>query len=81
MSTLHKAAEALDCDVVYAIIPRRPLEEIVDERARAIALRHLGDVARTMELEAQGITDEDFEDIVTDFIRENVRAADIWDTP
>ena len=79
MSTLRRAAEALDCDLVYEIIPRRPLDETVNDRARALALRQLDDVARTMELEDQGVTDEDFEDRVADYIRENIREADLWD--
>ena len=79
MSTLRRAAEALDCDLVYEIIPRRPLDETVNDRARALALRQLDDVARTMELEDQGVADEDFEDRVADYIRENIREADLWD--
>jgi predicted DNA-binding mobile mystery protein A len=78
MSTLRKAAAALDCDLVYAIIPRQPLEESIRNRARALALRQLGDVARTMELEAQGVTDESVEDRVADYIRDNIRESDLW---
>jgi predicted DNA-binding mobile mystery protein A len=39
LKTLAEAADALDCDVVYAVIPRRPLDDIVRERAERLALR------------------------------------------
>ncbi len=39
LKTLMEAADALDCDVVYAVIPRRPLDDIVRERAQRVALR------------------------------------------
>jgi predicted DNA-binding mobile mystery protein A len=39
LKTLTEAADALDCDVVYAVIPRRPLDDVVRERAQHLALR------------------------------------------
>ena len=79
LNTLRKAAGALDCTLVYAIVPRRSLDEIVRDRARALALRELGHVDRTMELEDQAVSDSDLEDRIADYIRENIREADLWD--
>lgn len=81
MSTLRKAAEALDCDLVYALVPRRPIEETIRERTRTVALRELGYVDRTMELEDQAVTAEDREERIANYIRDNVRDADLWDQP
>jgi predicted DNA-binding mobile mystery protein A len=78
MSTLRRAAEALDCDLVYDFVPRRPLEETVNQRARALARRQLDDVARTMALENQGISEGYFEDRVANHIRDYIREADLW---
>lgn len=50
---LRKLADGLDCELVYALVPRRPLTEVVHERARAIALEEVDSVVHTMSLEDQ----------------------------
>src|SRR5665213_282755 len=37
LATLRRVAEALDCTLVYAFVPKKPLETIVRERARMFA--------------------------------------------
>ncbi|MDP3740244.1 MAG: mobile mystery protein A [Hyphomonadaceae bacterium] len=57
--TLHKlrdVAEALDCTLVYALIPNRPLDEVLLKRAREIAEKALVRVDHTMALENQSLT-------------------------
>jgi predicted DNA-binding mobile mystery protein A len=41
LHSLRKAADALDCDLVYALVPRRSLEDTVLTRARSLARRDL----------------------------------------
>ena len=53
MSSLRKAADALGCDVVYAIVPRQSLESLVRDRARAIARSEIETVTHSMSLEEQ----------------------------
>ncbi len=53
LGQLRKLADGLDCELVYALVPRRPLPEIVRERARTIALDEVGAVAHSMGLEDQ----------------------------
>ncbi|WPG37752.1 mobile mystery protein A [Variovorax sp. EBFNA2] len=53
LGQLRKLADGLDCELVYALVPRRPLTEMVKERARAIAIEEVGRVAHTMSLEDQ----------------------------
>src|ERR671914_403124 len=48
LATLRRAAEALDCTLVYALIPNKPLEATVRERARAFARRRLRPVEHSM---------------------------------
>jgi predicted DNA-binding mobile mystery protein A len=78
LSTLRRAAEALDCTLVYALVPNKPLEAMVDERARAIAMRELQRVAHTMRLEAQGTDDADSEARIRDYVRDKLSERDIW---
>jgi predicted DNA-binding mobile mystery protein A len=79
LSTLRRAAEALDCTLVYAIVPRRPLQEMVRDRARARARRELGYIDRTMELEDQAVDQVGFDERIADYIRENIRETELWD--
>src|SRR6267143_1193744 len=37
LQTLRKLAEALDCRLVYAVVPNKPLEEIRLDQARKVA--------------------------------------------
>src|SRR5262249_51644982 len=53
LATLRRAAEALDCTLVYAIVPSRPLEAMVQDAAAAAARRELNAVLHTMSLENQ----------------------------
>lgn len=53
LGTLRRAAEALDCTLSYALIPNRPLEQIVERRARHVALGDVAAVKHTMLLENQ----------------------------
>ncbi|MGV1963602.1 mobile mystery protein A [Agrobacterium fabrum] len=78
LSTLRRAAEALDCTLVYALVPNTSLEATVDERARKIAMRELQRVAHTMRLEAQGTDDGDLEARVQAYIRDQLSERDLW---
>lgn len=78
LDTLRRAAEALDCTLVYALVPNTSLEGAVHTRARKIAMRDLGRVAHTMKLEAQQTGDADLEARIEDYIRDNVTLRDLW---
>ena len=55
LDTLRRAADALDCDLVYALVPRRPLESAVQDRARRKAFVALAPVTHSMLLEDQQV--------------------------
>jgi predicted DNA-binding mobile mystery protein A len=81
LETLRRAAEALDCSLVYALVPNHSLEGAVRARARKIALRDLGRVAHTMRLEAQDTGDADLEARIEAYIRDNIKERDLWSEP
>lgn len=81
LDTLRRAAEALDCTLVYALVPNSPLEATVRARARRIALRDLGRVAHTMKLEAQGTGDADLEARIDAYLRDILKDRDLWNEP
>jgi predicted DNA-binding mobile mystery protein A len=59
LQTLERAARALDCTLVYALVPRKPLETIVRERAREKARERLRTISHSMSLEDQRVDEED----------------------
>jgi predicted DNA-binding mobile mystery protein A len=59
LKTLERAASALDCTLVYALVPRKPLEDLVQERARKAALKRLRTISHSMALENQRVLEAD----------------------
>ncbi|KRG45567.1 hypothetical protein ARC20_07530 [Stenotrophomonas panacihumi] len=53
LDTLQRAAAALDCDLVYALVPRRGLQEMVDTRRVEILMSMHERTRQHMRLEAQ----------------------------
>lgn len=81
LATLRRAADALDCTLVYALIPKTSLEETVQSRARRIAMRELKRVAHTMKLEDQATDDIDQKEQIAEYIRDHVKERDLWKEP
>ena len=55
LGTLRRVAEALDCDLQYALVPRRPLRDMRWRQAMRLAQQWQQRAGRTMALEAQPI--------------------------
>jgi|SRR5450432_567439 len=70
LATLRRVAEALDCTLVYAFVPNKPLEATVRERARAFARKRRGPVEHSMLLEDQKVKEKDSEARLDDIVRE-----------
>lgn len=59
LETLSRAAEAMDCELVYALVPRTTLEATVLAQARRKAERHLAHVVHHGRLEAQEVSEDE----------------------
>src|ERR1700723_134805 len=70
LATLRRVAQALDCTLVYALVPNKPLEAMVRNRARTFARRRLEPVEHTMLLEDQKVTAKDAEARLDETVRE-----------
>ncbi|RWK53170.1 mobile mystery protein A [Mesorhizobium sp.] len=81
LSTLRRAAEAMDCTLVYALVPNSSLENAVHQRARKLAIRDLQRVAHTMRLEAQETGDAGMEARIEAYIRDSIKDRDLWNEP
>jgi predicted DNA-binding mobile mystery protein A len=53
LAQLRKLADGLDCELVYGLVPRKPLTELIDERAKQLARAEILGVAHSMSLEDQ----------------------------
>lgn len=53
--SLRKLANALDCELQYALVPRVPLETKLLARAQQVAMERMAPVAHSMSLEAQKV--------------------------
>jgi len=81
LKTLRKAAEGLDCTLVYALVPNSSLEDLVQKRARGIARERLARIGHSMDLEAQGLSEAEREAQIEEYIREHVKERDLWERP
>lgn len=69
LATLRRYATALDCELVYALVPNRPLQESLEARAERVARDHVLRVRHSMALEDQQTSDEHLEREVAELRR------------
>ena len=55
LASLERVAEALDCRLVYMLVPNQPLSARVTKRANEMAEEQLAAVNQTMKLEQQAV--------------------------
>jgi predicted DNA-binding mobile mystery protein A len=83
LETVERAAEAMDCKFVYAIVPREAgatLEDIIQRRALVAANKILADVGHTMSLEQQATTEKELQAEVRRVANDLIESSDprIW---
>jgi predicted DNA-binding mobile mystery protein A len=81
MQSLERAAEALGCRVVYALVPLKPLKSTLEERALQVAERQLSAVEQTMRLEMQEVDNDQQRDKTRRRLADDLlqRPARLWD--
>lgn len=77
-ASLRRAAEALDCEVVYFLVPRRSLEESARAQARRKASQHLAAVVHHGRLEDQAVTDDDLTDQIEELATRFADRRGLW---
>ena len=81
IKTLRKTAEAMDCVLVYAMIPRESLESTIKKQANKKAIQYLQDSSHSMKLEDQAISNkanqEMLETITNKIMSKSTRT--LWD--
>ncbi len=75
---LAEVAAALDCTLVYALVPSSTLERTVNSQAHATAAQLLGYAARTMALEAQDVDEDRQNEAVERYAQQLVASGKLW---
>ncbi|MDK1039657.1 MAG: mobile mystery protein A [Actinomycetota bacterium] len=81
LETLRRAANALDCDLVYVLEPRTSLEEAVREQANKKAARHLAPLAHHSRLEDQALSNDDEAAQLEEFASRFIDRKGLWSEP
>jgi predicted DNA-binding mobile mystery protein A len=70
LATLRRVAEALDCTLVYALVPNKPLETMVRDRASGFARRRREPIEHSMLLEDQKVITKGVDARLDEIVRE-----------
>lgn len=80
LASLRKLAEALDCELHYALVPRTSLAQQIQERAEVVVAQRMRPIQHTMALEDQAVqvsvSNLQFDLAVKDLIEGSRR--DLW---
>lgn len=84
ISNLKKAAEAMDCELIYAMIPKAPsinLDDILEKRGKIAARKLVESVNHSMALENQKVSKREIEAQIEELSREMIKDFDprLWD--
>ena len=81
LHSLERAAEALGCRVVYALVPEQPLADRVKEQAKRVAEKQLATINQTMSLEDQTVLDPKAQKEMLNRLKEELlrKPARLWD--
>ena len=80
LESLSKVADVLNCDLVYALVPRVDLEELVRKQALEVAARRLKTTQATMALEQQAVQLEVLHKLIEQKARELAESRTLWKT-
>jgi len=80
LKTLSRIAEALDCELVYALVPKKQISQIIKDRATEIARKEINPIAHSMSLESQSTTLEERENLINNLTEQLLHGSrrDLW---
>jgi len=81
IKNLARAANALDCELVYALVPRHSLQEMVEQRVKQKASNSIAAISHSMMLEDQAVADDTTAVQLEQLIQKMKMSArsDIWE--
>lgn len=81
LKSLQEVADAMECDLVYALVPRQPVEQILGKQAKKRAEAIVKNASTHMLLENQGLAEQTLKARVETLQKELVEtmAKGLWD--
>ena len=81
LETLERAARALDCRLVYVLVPSKPLELLAEDQARELAKKRLRATSHSMALEDQRVDEADERDHLERLVQKllNQPGSALWE--
>ena len=81
LETLEQVAQAMNCKLVYSLVPIEPLDKILEKQARHIAKKRIKIINHSMALEEQGLKPKQLQrqedDLVQELLQGNPKK--LWD--
>lgn len=78
LETLRRAADALDADLVYFVVPRARLNDVVRAQARRKAARYLNPVVHHSRLEDQALSNEELSHQLDELASRFIDRRGLW---
>lgn len=81
LETLQQAAQAMNCKLVYCLVPLEPLDKILEKQARIIAKKRIKIINHSMALEQQGLKPKQLQQQEDDLVQELLQGnpKKLWD--
>lgn len=79
LKKMQEYARALECEFVYALVPRKDFDEIMEDRARILAKKVLAEASLHMEIEDQEVSPEMKKNQIEQLTEKFKRSKKIWD--
>ena len=79
LQSLKKAAKAMECDLVYAFVPRKPLVEMIDHQARKRARKLVMSSHLHMEYEDQALSQKELESQIGELVEALKNSKNLWE--
>jgi predicted DNA-binding mobile mystery protein A len=80
LETLSDVAQALNCRLVYCLVPNEPLNIMLEKQAKLVAKKRIDRINHSMKLEDQGLTVKQLKKQEEDLIKELLQgsAKKLW---
>ncbi|MGA7306643.1 MAG: mobile mystery protein A [Rhodothermales bacterium] len=81
LSTLRRIADSLGCDLVYGLVPRRPIGTMIETQARRAAERRVRKVHESMAIEDQSVSPGELERQIDEYAQDLIKNGrrSIWE--
>ena len=81
LDSLEKVAIAMNCKLVYCLVPLKPVEQILKDQATVVAKHRIKSVNHSMALEDQGLTYKQLKQLEKNLIHELLEGSpkNLWD--